>query len=180
MSPVGLCRLHFKGGVAISEAAALDIVQLSPGTAVQVGRRAALRGLQPALRTRLDAGDQQPAGSGMDGSPRLGAADPRAAGSTHPPGPHPGDERRKLPPETEQTQARLNAERLILPTTFHQTLRGEHGSFRYAPVFVMGGVKLDHTFLPPHRQRLAAVSVRFCDWFYFGLKIVRNTDSSPT
>jgi len=47
-----------------------------------------------------------------------------AAGSTHPPRPHPGDERRRLPPETEQTQARLNAERLILPTTFHQTLRG--------------------------------------------------------
>ena len=43
-------------------------------------------------------------------------ADRRAVGSTHPPRPHSGDERRELSLETEQTQARLTAELLIRPS----------------------------------------------------------------
>jgi hypothetical protein len=46
-------------------------------------------------------------------SPRFGTVDRRAAGPAHPPRPHSGDERRELPPEAEQTQARLTAELLI-------------------------------------------------------------------
>ena len=53
---------------------------------------------------------------GMDRGSRLGTADRRAAGPAHPPRPHPGDERRQLPPEAEQTQARLTAELLIRPS----------------------------------------------------------------
>ena len=70
--------------------------------AVQDRRRTAVRGLQPALRTRLHAGHQQPAVQRMDRSARIGAADRRPAGPAHPPRPHPGDERRKLPAEKQR------------------------------------------------------------------------------
>src|ERR1039458_5678860 len=51
----------------------------------------------------------------MDRGSRIGTADRRAAGPAHSPRPHPGNERRKLPSETEQTQAGLPAELLIRP-----------------------------------------------------------------
>src|SRR6202158_2650576 len=51
----------------------------------------------------------------MDRSPRLGTGHRCAVGSAHPPCPHLGDERRELPPEAEQAQARLTTELLIRP-----------------------------------------------------------------
>jgi IstB-like ATP binding protein len=48
----------------------------------------------------------------VDRSAGLGAADWRAAGPAHPPRTHPGDERRKLPPQAEQTQTQLTSEPL--------------------------------------------------------------------
>jgi hypothetical protein len=67
----------------------------------------------------------------------LGTADRRAAGTACSPRPHLGDERRELPSETEQTQARLTAELLIRPPPAsnsrpprRRTCRGEEGVFR--------------------------------------------------
>ena len=59
----------------------------------------AVRGLQPALRARLRAGDQQPALRRVDQRLRLGALDRSLARPAHPPRPHPRDERRQLPLE---------------------------------------------------------------------------------
>ena len=72
----------------------LGYVPLSPDR-----RRAAVRGVQPALRARLDHRHQQPAVRRVDLRVRLRAADRRAARPAHPPRPHPRDERRQLPPE---------------------------------------------------------------------------------
>src|ERR1022692_2230676 len=74
----------------------------------------------------------------MDRSPRFGTVDRRAAGPAHPPRPHSGDERRELPPEAEQTQARLTAELLIrqppastpAPYPLRRTRLGEEDVFR--------------------------------------------------
>jgi len=66
---------------------------------------AAVRGVQPALRARLDPGHQQPALRRVDGGVRRRAPDGRPARPAHPPRPHPGDERRKLPPEGQPPQA---------------------------------------------------------------------------
>src|ERR1039458_7029973 len=74
----------------------------------------------------------------MDRGSRIGTADRRAAGPAHSPRPHPGDERRKLPSETEQTQAGLPAELLIRPLPAstvgrhppRQTRLGEEDVFR--------------------------------------------------
>ena len=52
---------------------------------------------------------------GMDRGPRIGTADRSPTGPTHPPRPYPGNERRELPPEAEQTQTKLTAELLIRP-----------------------------------------------------------------
>src|ERR1017187_2386671 len=82
----------------------------------------------------------------MDRGSRIGTADLRAAGPAHSPRPHTGDERRKLPSETEQTQAGLPAELLIRPLPAstagrhppRQTRLGEEDVFRsglYAPPF---------------------------------------------
>ena len=57
--------------------------------------------LQPALRARLNHADQQPALRRMDRGPRLRAAHRRPARPPHPPRPHPGDERRQLPPQAQ-------------------------------------------------------------------------------
>ena len=70
---------------------------------------------------------------GVDGSSRLGAANRCAAGPTHPPCSHPGDERRELPPEAEQTQASFTAELLIAnraPRLSPANRCGEHASER--------------------------------------------------
>ena len=58
---------------------------------------AALRGLQPALRAGLHPGDHQPALRRVDRGLRVREADRSPAGPSHPPRPHPGDERRQLP-----------------------------------------------------------------------------------
>ena len=64
-------------------------------------RGAALRSVQPALRTGIHPGDHQPALRRVDRGLRLGAPHRRAAGPAHPPRPHPGDERRKLPTQAQ-------------------------------------------------------------------------------
>ena len=48
----------------------------------------------------------QPAVRRVDGGLRLGEADRRPAGPAHSPRPHPGDERRELPPQAEQANRR--------------------------------------------------------------------------
>ena len=67
-------------------------------------RRAAVRGLQPALRARLDHRHQQPALRRVDRRVRLRATDRRAARSPHPSRPHPRDERRQLQAQAQQRQ----------------------------------------------------------------------------
>ena len=72
----------------------LGFVPLSPhrgGTA--------LRGLQPAIRAGLHPGDHQPSLRRVDRGLRVGTPDRSAAGPSHPPRPHPGNERRQLPPQ---------------------------------------------------------------------------------
>lgn len=65
------------------------------------------------LKAIAEAGDHQLALPGVDRNPRFGTVDWRAAGPTDPPCPYPGNERRELPPETEQTQTRFNPGLLI-------------------------------------------------------------------
>ena len=65
-------------------------------------RRAAVRGVHPALRARLHHRHQQPAVRRVDRRVRLRAPDRRAARPADPPRPHPRDERRQLPAQTEQ------------------------------------------------------------------------------
>ena len=60
-----------------------------------------------------DAGDLEPALPRVDGDLRLGAADRRLAGSSHPPRPYRGDERRKLSSPAEQGFAEALFLRLI-------------------------------------------------------------------
>ena len=61
-------------------------------------RGTVLRGIQPALRAGLHPGHHQLAFRRMDRGARLGASHRSTAGPAHPPRPHPGDERRELPP----------------------------------------------------------------------------------
>ena len=65
-------------------------------------RGTALRGLQPALRAGLHHGDHQFALRRMDRGLRLGTPHRGVAGPAHPSRPHPGDERRELPPQAQQ------------------------------------------------------------------------------
>ena len=60
----------------------------------------------PALRTGLHPGDHQPALRRVDRGLRIGAAHRCAAGSSHPPRAHPGDERRELPPQGQPAKRR--------------------------------------------------------------------------
>ena len=75
-------------------------------------RGTALRGLQPALRKRLRPGHHQPALRRVDHSLRLRAAHRSPAGPSHPPRPHPGDERRQLPSQGQPTGRRFPVSRL--------------------------------------------------------------------
>ena len=70
--------------------------------AVQDRGGTALRGLQPALRAWLDPRDHQPAVRRVDRNVRLREVDRRSAGQAHTPRPHHRNERRQLPPQTEQ------------------------------------------------------------------------------
>ena len=72
-------------------------------------RGTALRGLQPALRTRLHPGDHQSPFRRVDRGVRLGAPHRRAAGPSHPPCAHPGDERRQLPSQAQPGERQLSA-----------------------------------------------------------------------
>src|SRR6185295_9052535 len=67
---------------------------------------APVRGLQPALRARLDPGHEQPAVRRVDIRVRLGAADRGPPRSAHAPRPHPRDERRELSPQSQSKAAR--------------------------------------------------------------------------
>ena len=62
---------------------------------------------QGCMRAGLHPGDHQPALRRVDRGLRLGTAHGGAAGPAHPPRPHPGDERRKLPPQTEPGDRRV-------------------------------------------------------------------------
>src|SRR5215469_11151336 len=64
----------------------------------------------------------------MDRGFRLRTAHRCAARPTYPPCPHPGNERRQLPPETKPPQK----ESTRRPLT-HERASGEKGLFRYAP-----------------------------------------------
>ena len=55
----------------------------------------------------LHPGHHQPALRRMDRSLRVGKADRGAAGPSHPPRPHPGDERRQLPPQAQPAERRF-------------------------------------------------------------------------
>ena len=66
----------------------------------------ALRGLQPTLRARLHPGHHQPALRRVDRGLRVRKAHRRAAGPSHPPRAHPGDERRELPPQRQPAERR--------------------------------------------------------------------------
>ena len=70
-------------------------------------RGTALRGLQPALPAGLHPGDHQPALRRVDRGLRLGASHRSPAGPAHPPRPHPGNERRKLPTQAQPGERRL-------------------------------------------------------------------------
>ena len=70
--------------------------------AVQDRGQATVRSLQPALRERIGPGHHQPALRRVDGGLRLGAAHRCTPGSPHSPRPHPGGERRELPPQAQQ------------------------------------------------------------------------------
>ena len=77
-------------------------------------RGTALRGLQPALRAGLHHGDHQ---SALRRSTNglapcwTGEADRSPVGAAHPPRPHPGDERRELPPQVQQGNRRVPSSR---------------------------------------------------------------------
>ena len=75
----------------------LGFVPLSPCPPVPHRSGTPLRGLQPALRAGLHPGHHQPALRRVDRGVRIGTPHRRAAGPSHPPCPHPGDERRQLP-----------------------------------------------------------------------------------
>ena len=62
--------------------------------------------IQGCIRARLHPGPHQPALQRVDRGLRLGASRRRAAGPAHPPRPHPGDERRELPPQAQQGKRR--------------------------------------------------------------------------
>ena len=70
-----------------------------------------LRGLQPALRAGLHPGDHQPSLRRVDRGLRVGASHRRIAGPAHPPRPHPGDERRQLPPQAQPRERRAPSSR---------------------------------------------------------------------
>ena len=57
---------------------------------------------QGCMRAGLHLGDHQAALRRVGRGLRLGAPHRRAAGPAHPPRPHPGDERRELPPQAQQ------------------------------------------------------------------------------
>ena len=78
---------------------------------VQDRRGTALRGLQPALRAGLHHGDHQPSLRRVDRGLRLGTPHRSAAGPSHPPRPHPGDERRQLPPQAQPGNRRVPSSR---------------------------------------------------------------------
>jgi hypothetical protein len=90
------------------------------------------------------AGDQQPAVQRMDRSIRIRAADGGSPGPAHSSRPHPGDERGKLSPQRQQTEAAYQATFLVAPaSTPGADLRGrlplrpkrspQSGSQAYAP-----------------------------------------------
>ena len=79
----------------------LSIDELGFVPAVQDRRRAAVRGLQPALRARIDPRHHQPALRRVDRGPRLRAAHRRSPGPPDPPRTHPRNERPELPPKPE-------------------------------------------------------------------------------
>ena len=64
-------------------------------------------GLQPALRAGLHPGHHQPAFRRVDRGVRIGTPHRRVVGPPHTPRPHPGDERRELPPPPQPAERRL-------------------------------------------------------------------------
>ena len=62
---------------------------------------------QGCMRTGLHSGHHQPPLRRMDHGLRVGEAGRSAAGPSHPPRPHPGDERRQLPPPPQPAERRL-------------------------------------------------------------------------
>ena len=66
------------------------------------------------LRAGLHHGVHQPDFRLVDGGLRLGTTDRSPVGPSHPPRPHPGDERRKLPPQEQQGNRRVPSSRRSL------------------------------------------------------------------
>ena len=94
--------LRFQKQIASYELLIVDELGFVPLS--KTGAELLFEMLQPALRTRINPGDQQPALPGMDRGPRLRTAHRRPARPPHPPRPHPGDERRQLPAQAEPPQ----------------------------------------------------------------------------
>jgi DNA replication protein DnaC len=106
---------------------------------------AAVRGVQPALRTRLDHRHLQPAVRRVDRRVRLRAADRRAARPADPPRPYPGDERRQLPAQAEQ------ASPARCPRHYHprQTTRGINEDAGRPPAGGLPAISRDALLLRP-------------------------------
>ena len=90
--------LKLQRDLAGGEAADHRRTRLCP--AFDDGRRVVVRGVQPAIRARLDHRDVKPSLRGMDVGVRRGTTDRRASRSLDPPCPYPVDERRELPPRS--------------------------------------------------------------------------------
>src|SRR5271163_1775367 len=91
-------------------------------------RGALVRDLQPALRACLHYCHQQSAVRRVDRRIRLRAVDRRAARSTDPPRPHPGNERRQLSPQTEQTTSAPDVKTRLALSLPRCSLRGRSGA----------------------------------------------------
>ena len=105
----------------------LIIDELGFSTPVPHRRGTALRGRQPALRAGLHPGHHQPPLRRMDLGFRLGASHRGVAGPPDTPRPHPGDERRQLPPQAQPRERRIPDLRRTGPLLAH------HGTSSASP-----------------------------------------------
>src|SRR5208337_3201209 len=93
----------------------------------------------------LDARHQQSPLRRVDRDLRLREAHRRAARPHHTPRPHPGDERRLLPPQAKPPQTSLT--RAAAPPA--KRASGEEGRLRYAPAPLLPEIPLHRPLLAP-------------------------------
>ena len=105
--------LRFQKQIASYELLIVDELGFVPLS--KTGAELLFEMLSQTLRTRIDSDHVEPAVSRVDRDPRLGTADRSLARPPHPPRPHPGDERRQLPPQAEPPQTTPIFRTLTLP-----------------------------------------------------------------